>query len=84
MNENGGSFTRESEWRAHATNVRIGGQTELGDLSTILSLLMAGRIDIMDFSDTKFSKSDILSLPNWAKNHIESTKWPTESGKTAG
>ena len=84
VGENGGSFTRDSEWQAHATNIRIGQQTELDEISTILSLLMAGQIDKMDFSDTTFSKSDILSLPNWADNTIETVEWPVEAANSAG
>ena len=84
VGENGGCFTRDSEWQAHATNIRIGQQTELDEISTILSLLMAGQIDKMDFSDTTFSKSDILSLPNWADNTIETVEWPVEAANSAG
>ena len=84
VEETGGSFIQDSEWRAHATDVRISGQTELDGMSTILSLLMAGRIDNIDFSDTTFTKSDIISLPNWADNSIKNTKWPLESENSAG
>ena len=84
VEKNGGSFIQVSDWRAHATDVRIGSQTELNDISTILSLLMAGRVDKIDFSDAKFTKSDIVSLPDWANNSIKSVEWPCDSKNNAG
>ena len=84
VEENGGSFIQDSDWRAHATDIRIGSQTGLDDISTILSLLMAGQVDKIDFSDAMFTKSDIVSLPDWANNRIKSVEWPGEARNNAG
>ncbi|GAB5405026.1 MAG: hypothetical protein Aurels2KO_32570 [Aureliella sp.] len=84
VEENGGSFTHRSDWQAHATDIRIGRQTDLDDLSMILSLLMAGQVDKIDFSDVEITKSDIRSLPNWENNSIETVEWPVETDNNAG
>ena len=76
VQEHNGQFTRESDWKTYADNVRFGENTDLETASNVLELLLDGQIGTLDFSDTDLKKSDIEALPNWKMVNVESIQWP--------